>query len=627
MRPDEKPTPSELISKLKRRQVSASVELARRLKSAQKAVAARIEALSDQAKAATSDAARKALYAQIDAIYNNYAAGIDEWMQDQVEQTAIEWNKQAKGDLKAAGATPGVMAFDRSRTKRYWELIHGKNAKYLAGVFTQQMASSDLKHLRSAFLDTFRQQTIEGWTAQETHKNLQEKWDRLAKNLRGDRFVDSAGRPWTNADYLNMLTRTTMQRVANESYVDGIVEEGYELVRIVDDGEPCQYCRAWGGVIVDISGKQKTKFPSLSQAYDGGWGHPNCGCRVEAMIPEIDGDEIDRQKAQPATDWSDPKQVQRYNDEIRIRGKIDSGMSKIDAERDLKRDKIKRELRFTGRRMDDAVDDLPDDVIDGMSASEIPRVELAKKGDASNSSRNSSLGGVLYLNKDSKPEDFRATFLGLQEKRAPVAPKPTGPEPLKVVRKTEPEKPTPKELVLEKQETPIPKNHIKDAISEVRAQGAGNEMFIVVKSDGSMIRHLSGSDGGVLPRELKVQGSTFVHQHPFGFARIQNPIHSYGTSLSPDDIRSASIVGFKEIQAVTPRRIYKLSPGADGWPPVDDIKKAQRSAVAKVRKSLAKHLESGRINRQHVVVLEQHLVNKLVAKRTGMQYTWDRVKL
>jgi len=411
--PRKKPTPAELIAKLKRREVMATVELRTRLKRAQQAVAAKIEAVAARTKSATSAAARNALYTEVTGVYDLAAAGIDSWMKDQVEQTAIEWHSQAKKDLKAAGAKVGsLVAFDRRLVKRYWEIVHGKNTKNLAGVFTQQMTGSDLRNLRSAFLDTFRQQTIEGWTARETHKKLQERWDRLAKNLRSDRFVDATGRPWANADYLNMLTRTTFQRVSNESYVDGIVKEGYELARIVDDGEPCQYCRAWAGLIVDISGKQRTHYPSLSQAYDGGWGHPNCGCNLEAVIPEIDGPEIDRQRKQPGADWTDPKQVQKYNDDIRIQGKRDAGMNAKDAERDLKRDKIKRELSagLIGEHAGE-IDKIPPAVLDRLPMDKIPRFEYAKKGDLATgqiaSNRKSSLGGVIKIDRDNiKPEEI-----------------------------------------------------------------------------------------------------------------------------------------------------------------------------------------------------------------------------
>lgn len=395
-------TQAELAAKLKLRAEVAAEELQKRLKLAQVNVAARIEALSERLAAATDARSRNALYAQIEALYDQQAKAYEDWMQDQIAKTAVEWRNKAKKDLKPSATLK--TEFDRGLVKRYMEMVHEGNQQFLAGVFTDKMGAADLRQLRSAFVDTLRQQSIEGWTARETHKALQERWDRLAKTLRSDRFVDAAGRPWTNADYISMLTRTTLAKVHREAYVDGIVEEGYELSRIISDGDPCEVCRAWDGIIVDVSGNQRTHYPSLSQAYNAGWGHPNCGCHLEAVIDAIDGKEIERQRKQPAVDWSDPTAVQAYNDKIRIQGKRDEGMSARDAERDLKRDKIRMELQagLMGKHSEE-IDKIPPAVLDRLPMAKIPRFEYAKKGDLTGGrigmNRKSLRGGVVKIDR------------------------------------------------------------------------------------------------------------------------------------------------------------------------------------------------------------------------------------
>lgn len=411
-------TPSELIERLERRKVESADELRRRLKRAQKAVAAKIEAMAAQQASAVSKRARDQLYAHVTSIYEVTAAEIDAWMKDQVTKTADEWHAQAVKDMRTLTGQRVLVSFSRDLVRRIWEIVHGGNQRYLAGVFTDKMADTDLRHLRAAFVDTFRQQTLEGWTTRETHKALQAKWDQLARNLSSNRFVDAAGRRWDNADYLNMLTRTTFSRVQDEAYVDALTAEGYRLGRIVDDGEPCPVCRAWAGLIVDLSGNQKTHYPSRKQAIDSGWKHPRCGCRIEFVSPTVDKADIDRQRRQPAATWSDPASVQAYNDDIRIREKRDAGMTAAAAERDLRRDKLRRELRGAGLlRLEDAVADIPDAVLDQMSRTGIPRIERAKAGDAPNSSRNSSLGGVLHLDPKAKAGQFRRALYTLEAKR------------------------------------------------------------------------------------------------------------------------------------------------------------------------------------------------------------------
>ena len=605
-----KVSPSELIAKLKRRQVLATAELQTRLKRAQQAVAVKIEAAAARQQIAAQDPARQALFAQITSVYDVTAAEIDAWMKDQVEKTAVEWHNQAKKDIKTLTGAKPLVSFDRKLVKRYWELVHGGNQRFLAGVYTERMAAGDIRQLRASFLDAFRQQTIEGWTVAETHKALQSKWDSLAKNLRSDRFVDATGRKWANADYLNMLTRTTFQRVHRESYVDGIVEEGFELARIVGDGEPCSICRAWTGVVVDVSGKQKSHFPSLSQAYDGGWGHPNCGCRIEAMIPEVDKVEIDRQRDQPAVDWNDPKSVQGYNDNIRVKAKRDDGMSKAEAERDLKRDKIKRELELARLDHEAAVDAIPDEVLDKMDPQAIPRVVIAKKGEEVNVSRNSSLGGIIQLEPGAKPEDFTKAFNELQTKRGVITPAAPTPAPAPAAGNQS-----------------VMSPEVKKAVDAVTKQGAGNEKFICITPDGKTHEHISGSSGGLVPTKMEVPGSSFIHNHPSGFQNIKDPAYQYGRSLSTEDMMCASQNNYKEMIAVTPRRIYKIEAGPKGWPSVDDIYKTAEYENFATVNILSKRVAAGRLSEAEANVIGKHWENIEIAKKLGMKYSWTRVKI
>lgn len=286
-------TPSKLTERLKRRQLDAHAELAQRIKAAQRAMAAKIEAAAERRAIALDLFTREQLYAELTDQYKALNAGIDRWMRELTEKTAVEWHEAALQDIAAGGGGSVALAFDRKRIRRYWEIIHPDNTSALAAVFTDRMEAGDKGQLRQAVVDTFRQQTLEGWTAKETHKQLQARWDALAKNLRSDRFVDAAGRPWTNASYLQMLTRTTLQNVSRESYADTLIETGNRYARISDDGDPCPSCRRWAGKVVDITGKKASKtYPTLKEARDDGWGHPNCECRLEYVHPsELKADE------------------------------------------------------------------------------------------------------------------------------------------------------------------------------------------------------------------------------------------------------------------------------------------------------------------------------------------------
>jgi len=431
--------PSELTARLHRREAAAAAELEARLKDAQRAIAARIETAAERRSVATSVTARERIYDDIADQYETLNEGIDDWLHDLTEKTAREWHGVAISEIqKQRGKRRLALAFDRGRVRRYWEIVHPDNDAALAAVFTDKMQQSDIRHLRSAFLDTFRQQTLEGWTAKQTHKELQARWDASAKNLRGDRFVDAGGRTWANAEYLQMLTRTTLQTVHREAYTDTLLENGFDLARISDDGDPCKVCQAWAGVIVSLTGKTPG-YPTLQQARDSGWRHPNCMCRPQYLDETVDADEIARQRqekppAAPDLDPGDPQYreklneyieaQQERNDELRIQAKMDDGMTADEADVDLKRDKLAAQMRHAFPDREDPgkwIDEIPDEVLRKMERTEIPRIEPAKRGDTPNSSRDSSLGGVLKLGRTASDEERLRAFLELEEKRGIVA--------------------------------------------------------------------------------------------------------------------------------------------------------------------------------------------------------------
>ena len=101
-----------------------------------------------------------------------------------------------------------------------------------------------------------------------------------------------------------------------------------------------------------------------------------------------------------------------------MQAKRDAGMTAREAERDLKRDKLKRALR--GANLSDlggVVDDIPAPVLDQMDRRTMPRIERAKQGDRPNSSRDSSRGGVLRIDPDAGAGKLRRALYTLEAKR------------------------------------------------------------------------------------------------------------------------------------------------------------------------------------------------------------------
>jgi len=268
------------IRKLRAKEAMGSRELQSKLLRAQQRIADKIEKATEAPRKLLIARNRDGVYADMLSVYDVLAREIDAWIHDSVAVVSQDWHKEAVTDIKRAigneqlGST--LLKFDRERVKTYSEMISPENEKHIAAVFTKSMAEQEIKHLRNATISVIREASIEGLSANEIQKRIQERWNKLARSVRHDRFVDRSGRTWNNADYLRMLTRTTMQRVSRDSYIDTLAKHGDDLVRVVNVGETCPICTAWNGLILSSSGANADKYPTYQQAMDAGMFHPNC---------------------------------------------------------------------------------------------------------------------------------------------------------------------------------------------------------------------------------------------------------------------------------------------------------------------------------------------------------------
>jgi len=425
-------TPDDALGKLQAREVAGTEELLRLLGQARVNVQAEIRKAAARARLVTDAGERERLYGRIQAHYDALAAGIDRWSWEAMGQTAADWHGVAAADLAAAGREAPV--FDRNRVRRYFEEAHPANGEALAAVFTNQMADAEVRNLRSALVDTMRQGSIEGWSANETHKALHDRWDALACDTAERRFVDKAGRAWTNADYLNMLTRTTQERVTRDSFVDTLAAAGFSLARIAGGAsEVCDVCRAWQDLIVQIAGPpdRRNKYPTYAEAKAAGVFHPNCTHYLEYVDATVDAADASRQAGVTnPDDWADAEAVDRYNDTIRMKEYTDGGMTIEQAYRARARDKIETSIRV-GTLSDElatAARSIPPEALAKIDLQRIPRFRLAV-GDEKPGSRNTAGGGVVVVDRDGSAADARAALDGLLEKQGIIGDAPAAPPP------------------------------------------------------------------------------------------------------------------------------------------------------------------------------------------------------
>ena len=414
------------LRKLRAYQTRTVADLMRELKRARKEVRAAIALAAAKAKAASSAKEREELYAEIEEKYRELAEGIDAHIKELTEYAAKAGHEAALADMPPSRAK--LAAYDPGRAERYFKIIHPSNERSLAAVFTDQMTSKAVSSLRFAVVDVFRRGAVEGLSANEMQKALRDRWDELADDDDAYRFTDRAGRQWEGARYLQMLVRTTAQRVAIESEIDTFTANGYELAQVSRGGDgKCPICAAWEGRIIQMAGKSK-RWPTYAEARAAGMFHPNCIHRLLPVDSLIDAAEIEQQGriTKPTADqMADPEFMQAQHDQIDEARYMATGLTEEDARRAVTADRLEQAIR-SGTFSDAAAEAarmLSPEQIDMIRERGIPKFELA---------RNNEQPGTVYKGRILTPRDPSADdilrVLGLS-KSGGDTPHPPVPQP------------------------------------------------------------------------------------------------------------------------------------------------------------------------------------------------------
>ena len=263
------------------------------LLSSKAVVDARILEAARAGKFATSARFRDVLYRDIAGLYQEMGGNIDEWNRKMTTATAKEWHKFGISDLPVSERNVTFETFSRKHLDDYLAFVHPDNPN-LAFTATTGLATQDERFIRGAVTDVFRKANIVGTSIRDQQKEL---LARVTAARPDWKFIDSAGRAWKPQNYFNMLARTTVARVARESYNDTVIEQGHDLARIAGGpptAPPPDPCWRWYGKIVSLTG-ETPGYPTLAEAEGDGLFHPNCIHYTAVILPEELEEEQERE--------------------------------------------------------------------------------------------------------------------------------------------------------------------------------------------------------------------------------------------------------------------------------------------------------------------------------------------
>lgn len=397
------------LKKLTRRADATTAKLLKALKRAQDA--ARLEILKATAKGGVAgDAAeRERLYERIRREYQTFGREMDDAMSGLVQAAG----KTATQGIADAGLD---VHFSKKRLDAVWDYISPPNTRSLSAVFTDQMSENAIKQLRGAFLDTYRQAVIEGWTANETSKHMRDAWDGVAHDEDTFRFVDKSGKRWENARYLQMLHRTTAMRVERDYTLDRMADAGIQHSRVAGSGGECDICKAWEGQILTSVKTKGSRLPTYADAVAAGMFHPNCVHFIEPMDPDWgdDAEEIERQQKIPSPLEFSREAMQARRDKIELERYKAQGMTEADAKAEVTRSKLADAIR-TGvfdREVSEAVSRGMDPaILAELNKTGVPRFQMAKKGEDPGWNRGKA-GGVVRTSRTPTAEEINGIISG-----------------------------------------------------------------------------------------------------------------------------------------------------------------------------------------------------------------------
>ena len=181
-------------------------------------------------------------------------------------KAAIDAGLKAKASLTAAGRAPIEAQIDVA----FRQKLQAKLQEALDALSTKSAQSGNEEAIRQAaakgeILPRFSTEYLQEYLARISPKNApalaQENWAQRAQDTNPFRFVDRAGRRWENARYVQMLARTTAQRVQTAAFCDSMLQGGYPLARISNDSGDlqCGVCSAWEGRLIDLTAEPVQK--------------------------------------------------------------------------------------------------------------------------------------------------------------------------------------------------------------------------------------------------------------------------------------------------------------------------------------------------------------------------------
>lgn len=212
--------------------------------------------------------------ATIKAQLTELGVNFDKWVKEEIPQYYLDGANKAVQDLTKMG-------YDVTSAKGLLPI----NKEAIASLTSEtslafaQSLTAVMKNATTILGQAYRQQLnfiiadgqLKGDALRTVTANVKQKLEDQGISA----LTDKAGKNWTLENYADMLVRTKAVEARNAGLADKMLQNGYDLVEVSADGDPCPYCLPWQYAILSLTGNTDG-YPTLTDATTSGLFHPRC---------------------------------------------------------------------------------------------------------------------------------------------------------------------------------------------------------------------------------------------------------------------------------------------------------------------------------------------------------------
>ncbi len=201
------------------------------------------------------------------ALYASWGVDIQDEFRENLPKIMQEFYDKAAHEMATAGRHKAILGAPDPKRVEYFL----NNTFDQVAARTQRMSKIHIDKLKEVSHRVFSETSLTGETRAEISRRLMEG----VRDIPGFQFRGSDGRVWPDKTYFKMLARTELMAAGNAAFDDKCIEDGFDVMKLSDSGDPCDDCARFEGCLFSLTGNTPG-LPTKADLKAAKVFHPNC---------------------------------------------------------------------------------------------------------------------------------------------------------------------------------------------------------------------------------------------------------------------------------------------------------------------------------------------------------------